>query len=176
MFAAKYPGITVDIYRATGFDIANRILAESQAKRYIVDAIEATPPSLMLLRDSQLLLPYNSPHLTRYPNVAKETHSKGMVVWTTDRESLNGVGYNKNLIAAADLPKKFDDLLKPALKAKMSTANNETGARAIGAILKAKGEAFIRKLKDQEIRPHAITAAGLTDLLISGEVPISYHD
>ena len=174
VFAAKYPGITVDIYRATGFDIANRILAESQAKRYIVDAIEATPPSLMLLRDSQLLLPYNSPHLTRYPDVAKETHSKGMVVWTTDRESLNGVGYNKNLIAAVDLPKKFDDLLKPALKAKMSTANNETGARAIGAILKAKGEAFIRKLKDQEIRPHAITAAGLTDLLISGEVPISF--
>jgi iron(III) transport system substrate-binding protein len=166
--------VTVEIYRTTGVDISNRILAESQAKRHVVDAIETTPPSLMLLRDSQLLMPYSSPYLARYPDVAKEKHSAGLVVWTTDRESLIGVGYNKNLMAAADLPRKFDDLLKPALKGKMSTANNETGARAIGAILKGKGEAFVRKLKEQQIRPHAITAAGLTDLVISGEVPISF--
>jgi iron(III) transport system substrate-binding protein len=174
VFSSKYPGVTVEIYRTTGVDISNRILAESQAKRHVVDAIETTPPSLMLLRDSQLLMPYSSPYLARYPDVAKEKHSAGLVVWTTDRESLIGVGYNKNLMAAADLPRKFDDLLKPALKGKMSTANNETGARAIGAILKGKGEAFVRKLKEQQIRPHAITAAGLTDLVISGEVPISF--
>jgi hypothetical protein len=47
-------------------------------------------------------------------------------------------------------------------------------ARAIGAILKAKGEAFVRKLKAQDIRPHTTTAAGLTDLIISGEAPISF--
>ncbi|HEY7555488.1 MAG TPA: extracellular solute-binding protein [Candidatus Binatia bacterium] len=174
VFSSKCPGVTVEIYRTTGVDISNRILAESQAKRHVVDAIETTPPSLMLLRDSQLLMPYSSPYLARYPDVAKEKHSAGLVVWTTDRESLIGVGYNKNLMAAADLPRKFDDLLKPALKGKMSTANNETGARAIGAILKGKGEAFVRKLKEQQIRPHAITAAGLTDLVISGEVPISF--
>jgi len=75
---------------------------------------------------------------------------------------------------AADLPKKFDDLLKPALKGKMSTANNETGARSIGTMLKAKGEAYVRKLREQEIRPYAITAGGLADLIISGEVPISF--
>jgi ABC-type Fe3+ transport system substrate-binding protein len=57
---------------------------------------------------------------------------------------------------------------------KISSANNETGARSIGTMLKAKGEAFVRKLKEQEIRPYAITAGGLADLIISGEVPISF--
>ena len=86
VFEAKYPGIAVDIYRATGSDIANRILAESQAKRYIVDVIEATPPSLMPLRDSQLLLPYNSPHLARYPDVAKEKNSQA---WSFGRRTVS---------------------------------------------------------------------------------------
>jgi iron(III) transport system substrate-binding protein len=173
-FETKYPGVAVETYRADGTDVSNRILAETQAKRFIVDAIETTPGPLMPLRDGQVLLPYNSPHLAGYPEIAKEKASGGLVFWTTDRESLNGVGYNKNTLPAADVPKKFDDLLKPALKGKMSTANNETGARAIGTMLKAKGEAFVRKLKDQDVTPHAITAGGLADLIVSGEVPISF--
>ena len=174
VFEAKYPGVAVDVYRAAGSTLATRLVEETQAKRYLADAIESTPPQLMLLRDIQALLPYSSPHLASYPDVAKETASGDLVFWTTDRESLIGVGYNKNVMAAADIPKKFDDLLNPKLKGKMSTANNETGARAIGAMLKAKGEGFFKKLKQQNIRPHATTAAGLARLIISGEAPISF--
>ena len=43
----------------------------------------------------------------------------------------------------------------------MSTANNETGARAIGAMLKAKGEGFVRKLKEQNLRPHGDDGRGI---------------
>ena len=173
-FTAKYPGVSVDIYRSDGVILANRIMAESQARRYIMDAIETTPPPLMPLRDSQMLMPYTSPHLVHYPELAKEKASGDLVWWSTDRESLIGVGYNKNSMAAADLPKRFDDLLKPALKGKMSTANNETGARSLGAMLKVKGEEFVRRLKEQDIRPHATSAAGLADMIITGEVPISF--
>jgi len=174
IFTAKYPGVSVDIYRADGVILANRIIAESQARRFIMDAVETTPPPLMPLRDSQMLMPYASPYHGNYPDVAKEKASGNLVWWSTDRESLIGVGYNKNAIPTVNLPRRFDDLLKPALKGKMSIANNETGARAIGAMLKAKGEEFVRKLKDQEIRPHATSAAGLADMIITGEVPISF--
>jgi iron(III) transport system substrate-binding protein len=128
----------------------------------------------MPLRDNKMLIPYWSPHLAAYPEIAKEKADGDLVWWSTDRESLIGVGYNKNTFPAADLPKRFDDLLKPALKGKMGVANNETGARALGGILKAKGEEFVRRLKDQEARPHATSAAGLADLIIRGEVPISF--
>lgn len=174
LFEAKYPGIAVNVYRAAGNTLATRLIEERNAKRYVADTIESTPPQLMLLRDAQALQPFTSPYLANYPDVAKETASGGLVLWITDRESLIGVGYNKNVMKAGAIPKRFDDLLNPALKSIMSSANNETGARAIGAMLKAKGEVFVRKLKDQDIRPHGTTAAGLTDLIISGEAPISF--
>ncbi|MET0501979.1 MAG: extracellular solute-binding protein [Candidatus Binatia bacterium] len=174
IFESKYPGITVNIYRAAGNTLATRLIEERNAKRYVADAIESTPPQLMVLRDAQALQPFSSPYLANYPDVAKEAVSSGLVLWVTDRESLIGVGYNKNVMKAGAVPKKFDDLFNPALKGLMSTANNETGARAIGAMLKAKGEAFVRKLREQDITPHGTTAAGLTDLIISGEAPISF--
>lgn len=174
VFQAKYPGVAVDVYRAAGNTLATRLLEERRARRYLADAIESTPPQLMLLRDAQAVQPFTSPHLANYPDIAKEAASGDLVFWVTDRESLIGVGYNTNVVRTGVIPKKFDDLLNPALKGLMSTANNETGARAIGAMLKAKGEGFVRKLKDQEIRPHSTTAAGLADLIISGEAPISF--
>lgn len=174
VFESKYPGVTVEIYRAAGNTLATRLLEERRARRYLADAIESTPPQVMLLRDAQSLQPFMSPHLANYPDIAKEAAPGGLVFWATDRESLIGVGYNTKSVPAGSVPKKFEDLLNPALKGFMSTANNETGARAIGAILKAKGEGFVRKLKEQEIRPHGTTAAGLADMIISGEVPLSF--
>ena len=45
-FETKYPGVTVELYRAPAVNLATRILSEAQAKRYIVDTIETTPGSL----------------------------------------------------------------------------------------------------------------------------------
>jgi iron(III) transport system substrate-binding protein len=174
VFQTKFPGVRVDVYRAAGNTLATRLLEERRAQRYLADAIESTPPQLMLLRDSQALQPFSSLYLANYPDIAKEAAPGDLVLWATDRESLIGVGYNKNVIPANAVPKKFEDLLNPALKGLLSTANNETGARAIGAMLKAKGESFVRRLKEQNIRPHSTTAAGLADLIISGEAPLSF--
>src|SRR5689334_24398170 len=46
MFQAKYPGITVDVYRAAGNTLATRLLEERRARRYLADAIESTPPQV----------------------------------------------------------------------------------------------------------------------------------
>src|SRR4026207_309129 len=51
-FEAKYPGVTVELYRATAVNLVSRVLSEAQAKRYLVDVIETTPGSLMLVRDN----------------------------------------------------------------------------------------------------------------------------
>ena len=57
-FETKYPGITVEFYRAPATNLATRILGESSARRYLADTIETTPGAIMLLRDNKLLLPY----------------------------------------------------------------------------------------------------------------------
>ncbi len=71
-FEKKYPGVSVDTFRTGSSALAQRLLTEAKARRYIADAIETTPPGLMTFRDSQLLLPYTSPHLAAFPEDAKE--------------------------------------------------------------------------------------------------------
>lgn len=174
IFEAKYPGVAVEVYRAGGMELLNRALSEFKARRYLVDTVESTPGALMSLRDEQFFLPYFSPHLKAFPDGAKEKATGGMVYWTTDRESYIGFAYNKNAIRAADLPKKFDDLLKPAFKGKMAISTDESSARQIGAMVYAKGDTFLRKLKEQEITLQSVTGPGFNQLIVSGEVPASF--
>jgi iron(III) transport system substrate-binding protein len=173
-FEAKYPGVTVEVYRAPAVNLASRILSEAQAKRYLVDVIETTPGSLMLVRDNKLLLPYASPHLADYPEGSKDKAPGGLFYATVDRESYAGIGYNKNNISNADVPKNFDDLLKPTLKGKIGISNEEIGTRVIGAMLKEKGDGFVKKLAGQDIKQYAMPALGLNELIVSGEVPLTF--
>jgi len=174
IFEAKYPGVTVETYRASGTQLASRVLAEARSKRALGDVIETSPPGLMVLRDSQLLAPYTSPYLAEYPDVAKQKASGSLVFWTTDRESYIGVGYNKKALPAGDIPKNFDDLLKPALKGKMSISNDDVAARMFGGMIKAKGDGFIKKLRDQDVTVHGVSGPGFNELIVSGEVGVSF--
>ncbi len=174
IFEAKYPGVTLETYRSSGMTVATRVLAETQSQRYLVDDMETTPGALMLLRDNKLLARFASPHLTNYPEIAKEKAPGNLVYWASDRESYNGVGYNKNAIRAADVPTSFDDLLKPALKGKIGIVSEESGARMIGAMIRVKGDGFVRKLRAQNIVLHGMTAIGLNGLVVTGEVPITF--
>ena len=173
-FEARYPGVTVEVYRAPAMNLVSRILGETQARRYIFDAIETTPGSLMLVRDNKLLLPYNSPHLADYPEGSKDKAPGGLFFTTVDRESYAGIGYNKNSIPSATVPKNFDDLLNPNLRGKIGVSGEEIGTRVIGSMLKAKGEGFLKRLAAQEIKHYALPALGLNELVVSGEVPLTF--
>ena len=169
-FGEKYPDIKIEVYRAGSKDLTPKILNEAQAGRFLLDALETTPGTLMLLRDKKILLPYDSPELKRYPASAKYEAEGGKVFWVNDRESFIGFGYNTTLVAAKDVPKNFDDLLKPAWKGKMGMQLNSSGDRVIGTMLKVKGKEYLDKLKDQDIKLFKISGAALLDLIIAGEV------
>ena len=152
VFEAKYPGIKVETYRAGPNDLTRRLITEAQSKRSIADLIETTPATLMMMRENKIALPYFSPHLAQFPDDAKEEADKGRVFWTTDRESIVGLGYNRNLIRAADVPKNFAELAKPENKGKIAVSGDTTGVRFIGAMIKAKGEEYIKQLRGLDIQ------------------------
>src|SRR5678816_90220 len=135
IFEARYPGIKVETYRAGPNDLTRRLLSEAQARRSIADLVETTPATLMMMRDSKLLMPYFSPHLVNFPEDSKEEADKSRVYWTTDRESIVGLGYNRNLIRAAEVPKSFAELVKQENKGKIGVSGDTTGVRFIGAII-----------------------------------------
>jgi iron(III) transport system substrate-binding protein len=172
-FEAKYPGVKVETYRGSSKDLIAKILAEAQAKRYLMDTIEGTLPILRAMRDMKLLVPFGSPHLATYPEGTKEKAGKGLFFWASARETYIGLGYNKNSISPNSLPKSYDDLLKPELKGKLGFSTTDTGSRVIGAMLKFKGEDYLNRLKAQTITLYAISGRALLDLVISGEVGAS---
>ncbi|MBM4263329.1 MAG: extracellular solute-binding protein [Deltaproteobacteria bacterium] len=173
-FEAKYPGVKVDVYRAGGSDLFVRMTEEYKAGRYLVDTIETTEGNLMFMRDSRLLQPYNSPLLRAYSDDAKEPAGKGLYYWALARESYIGFAYNKNLLPAAAVPKNFDGLLHPDLKGKMGLPLGGTsGSKIVGAIIKAKGEELVKKLKEQQIKLYNLDAPALVNVIASGEVTAS---
>ena len=172
-FETKYPGVKVESYRATRQEMGARIMAEAQAQRYIVDTIETTIPLLKLMKDNSLLVPYYFPTEAKYPDPVKEKAAKGLVFWAIDRESHIGLAYNKNSIPAKLVPKNYEGLLRPELKDKIAFAGSDTGVTVIGAMLKFKGEEFVRKLKAQNPVVHNVSGRALLDMVISGEVGVS---
>ena len=169
-FEAKYPGVKVETFRTGSSALAQRLLTEAKARRHIADAIETTLPGLLTFRDNQLLLPYTSPHLAAFPDEAKEKAPKNLVYWTNARESFIGFAHNTKFLNAADVPKNFDGLLRPGLKDNMGLSGDDTGARIIGAMARVKGEAWVRRLKEQNIRMHMMAGSALTQLVAAGEI------
>jgi len=169
-FERRYPGVKVEAYRVSGSDMTARMLEESKAKRYIVDAVETTEGNLLFMRDSFLLRPYFSPHFASYPEDAKERGEPGLYFWGIARESYIGFAYNKKLLPKNAIPKSYDALLHPALKGRMGVSVSDPAYKVIGAILRIKGLEFVKKLKVQEIALHTIIPPALLDLIASGEV------
>ena len=169
-FKRKYPAINIEPFRGGTTELGPRLLNEAQAGRFVADALEATPGLLMLLRDGGLLKPFTSPELARYPDEAKTKADGGRVYWATDREAYIGVGYNTRMIASAEVPKSFQDLLRPDLKGKLAVTTESTTSRAIGVMLKYKGDEFVKRLHAQEMRLFKASSAGFLDLIAAGEV------
>ena len=167
-FEAKY-GVPVESYRGASRDLIAKVLAESQAKKYLMDVAESSPPLLMLMRAMKRLTPFSVPHLAKFSADAKEDAGKGTVFWATDRESYIGFAYNKDKLPA----KNYDGLLNPALKGRMSFVTTDTGSRTVGAMLRTKGEEFLKRLRAQDITMHSVSGQALNDMIISGEVEAS---
>jgi iron(III) transport system substrate-binding protein len=172
-FEAKYPGVKVESYRATRQEMGARVMAEAQSKRYIADTFETTIPLLKLLKDNQMLVPYFFPTQAKFSDNVKEKAPKGLVFWAIDRESHIGLAYNKNLIAANLVPKDYQGLLRPELKDKIAFAGSDTGVTVVGALLKFKGEEFVKRLRAQSPAMHNVSGRALLDMVISGEVGVS---
>ena len=169
-FENKYPGVKIEAYRVSGSDITTRMMEEARAKRYIADTVETTEGNLMFMREAFLLRPYHSPHFASYPEDSKEKGERGLYFWAIARESYIGFAYNKNLLSKTAVPKNFAGLLHPELKGKMGVSLTDPSYKVIGAMIKTKGQEFVKKLKAQEISVHTIIPPALLDLIASGEV------
>jgi iron(III) transport system substrate-binding protein len=113
-FNKKYPFIRADLVRLGGTAMVSRILTEAQAGASKFDVALGISPSLTPMRERNLIAPYVT---TEAANLYDDLYDpKGY--WTTVYLNTLVLGYNTKVIGRNDLPKTYDDLLKPQYKQK----------------------------------------------------------
>ena len=168
-FQKKY-GIESKLYRAQGESVLQRVLTENQAGRIGADAFELDSPFLTILRKENLLAPFWSPHMDKFPEQTKDPHG----YWQAERITVEVLAYNTNKLSRAAAPHTYEDLLKPEYKGKMGieAVNADWFATLVRYWGEEKGLAFFRKLGEQKLhvrKGHSL----LTDLTVAGEFPIT---
>src|ERR1043166_5290479 len=113
-FMAKYPFVKGDLVRLGGTAMVSRIMTEAQAGANRFDVGVGISPSDMPMREKNLLAPYKSPE---FPSLYDDTHD-AQGYWSTVYLNTPLLGYNTKVISKNDLPKSYDDLLKPQYKQK----------------------------------------------------------
>jgi iron(III) transport system substrate-binding protein len=167
-FEAKYPFVKVDIFRAGGEQIVNRAIAEHMAGKTTYDVLNAF--ALKVLQNRGLLQPYAAPEAAHYPNGFKDARN----FWVSLYSGYNVIGYNTKLVAKAEAPKNWEDLLNPRWKGKLGMDDEEYFWYA--GMLKhwgqERGKKYMEGLAKQELQfrnGHAL----LADLVSAGEIPVA---
>ena len=170
-FEKAYPGVKLEIYRASGTTVLQKALTEHRAGTDVVDAVITEGTVLHVLRDQHLLVKFDSPERKAFDARFKDKDG----YWTDVYPTVHSIPYNTKLVAPQDLPKHYTDLLNPKWKGKLGA--NRNNFMFLAAMLelygKEKGEAFLHKLAQQN--PQVRDGGTLTATLVgAGELPIAF--
>ena len=173
-FEKEYPFLQVEFFRANAEQLAQRMLAEYQAKRYEVDLVSGSAAATILQR-AGLMQRFYSPPIAEYPAELKDP--KGF--WGSTNVYFMTLGYNTRLVKPSELPKSYEDLLNPRWRGQTmwSTSRGSGAPQFIGNILismgQEAGKAYVQKLKQQNIAKSTASARQILDLVIAGEYPMA---
>ena len=170
-FKAKYPFLDVNINRAEGERIVTKVLQETRAKKSLVDVMQTPAFYLHALKTRGILGEYSSPEDRFYPRNFKEEKS-----WTTTYYNPYVVLYNTKLVAAQNLPKRYEDLLNPFWKNKMILEKDKIDwfTAMLQILGREKGVRYMRDLSRQNPMLR-IGQTLITQLVAAGEIALQIN-
>jgi iron(III) transport system substrate-binding protein len=170
-FENANPGVKLEIYRASGTTVLQKILTENRAGANLVDVVLTEGTVLHPLKDKNLLVQFDSPERKAFEARFKDKEG----YWTDIYPTVHSIPYNTKLVAQQDLPKHYTDLLDPKWKGKLGANRNAFMFQAAMLNLygKEKGEDFLRKLAQQnsQVRDGGTLTATLVG---AGEIPMAF--
>jgi iron(III) transport system substrate-binding protein len=169
-FNKTFPGVKGDVFRTTNNDLANKALTEVRAKKTQFDVIDISPESIVTYEDAGAVVPYDSPSFDGLQQGMRDPQGYWAYMY------LNGVvaAWNTQKVKPDEVPKSYDDYLKPRWKDKLSIDGQDAAwAEFIKATLgDAKGADFLKKLAAQN--PHVLDGrTNQLNLLTAGEFDLS---
>jgi iron(III) transport system substrate-binding protein len=150
-FKQAYPKIDAMFYRTTDSALMERILTENRAGRHLWDVVVTTSFYGHNLKKRGLFAAYDSAERKAFRDGYKDSQA----MWTSIYTNYAAFGYNDRMVAKNDIPKSYDDLLKPAWMGQVGMDSRPY--EWFGTMLKAMGEekglAYMRALaKQTELR------------------------
>ena len=145
-FKGRYPFLEVNITRAEGERLTTKVLQETRAKKSLVDVMQTPAFYLDALKKRGILGQYAPSDDRFYPRGFKEEKH-----WTATYYNPYVVLYNTKLVAAQNLPKRYDDLLAPFWKNKMILEKDKVDwfTAMLHILGRDKGIRYMRELAKQ---------------------------
>lgn len=168
-FEAKY-GVKVSVWRSRSENVVQRTLAEAKAERHVVDAIETNGPELESLAREKVLTTYFTPFAEELVQNAIPRHR----LYLPTRFNVFVQAYNTKLIRKDELPKTYEDLLKPEWKGKLGIEQSDVDwmAELIHQWGEKRALDFFRGIGAQDLQKrkgHIV----LANMVAAGEVPLA---
>ncbi len=169
-FERRYPGVKVNLWRASSETVLQRSVTEARANRHSFDVLETNGPEMEAAQREKLLEPVRSPNFRDLIPNALMPHRE----WVATRLNLFVQCFNTNLVKKEDLPKTFNDLLHPRWKGKLAieAADHDWFMSVIDTLGEEKGLKLFRDIvaaNGMAVRKgHAL----LAELVIAGEIPM----
>ena len=171
-FEEKY-GIRVELWRGSASDILQRATTEARAGRFSVDVIEAPGSEMESMRREGL---FKEVSLPVYAELMEGAYVAGRP-WVATRLIIFAAGYNTDLVAEADLPRSYFDLLDPKWRGKLGI--EATDFNLFMSLTDALGgEPGLQLFRDIQATNGLSVRIGhslLGNLVISGEVPFGIN-
>ena len=170
-FKAKYPFLAVNIDRAEGERIITKVLQEARAKKPLVDVIQTPAFYLHALKARGTLGEYGSAEDRFFPPGFKEDR-----YWTATYYNPYVVLYNTRLVAAQNLPKRYEELLNPFWKNKMIVEKDKIDwfTAMLHILGRDKGVKYMRDLARQDPMLR-IGQTLITQLVAAGETTLQIN-
>src|SRR5262245_44670319 len=147
MFEKQYRFIKVDLLRSGSGPLVNRIVSEYAAKNYAADVLQgmSSRGGYTLLRQKSIIGRYESPERKHYPAELKDKEG----YWSSTFQNTFVLAYNTRNVKPADVPKTYDDLLKPMWKGRQIINDTDSFEWFDGLLRfwgKEKGLGYFRRL------------------------------
>jgi iron(III) transport system substrate-binding protein len=168
-FEKKY-GIKVNLWRASGEKVAQRVVTEARGGRHEVDVIETDGAQMEILFREKQLAPLRSPSLRDIPAAIVPAHG----TYAPTRLTLYVLAWNTKKVPAGEVPKTYQELLDPKWTGRFAVEAEDV--QWFAAVTRSMGEedglAFFRRLAT--MKPGLRTGHTLmSELVAAGEIDLA---
>ena len=165
-FKRRFPGVKIEVWRASGERVVNRVMTEARVGRLDADVMNISNEFLPTLIKARIVGRYRSPQRMFFYDSFKDKEG----YWTSHTYTLAIIAYNTSLVSSSEAPKRYEDFHN--LKWKGNFAIDTDADRAMMGWLKIWGSEKTEKFLDGIIKNDVAVRRGhtlMTQLLCAGE-------